>query len=66
MGTACSTNGEKRNACSYWWESQKERDHYEDQDVGGRIIFRWISVRWDGVVWTGLVWIRIGTIRELL
>jgi hypothetical protein len=19
----------------YWWESQKERDHYEDQDVGG-------------------------------
>jgi hypothetical protein len=19
----------------YWWESQKERDHYEDQDVSG-------------------------------
>jgi hypothetical protein len=19
----------------YWWESQKERDHYEDQNVGG-------------------------------
>jgi hypothetical protein len=19
----------------YWWESQKERDHQEDQDVGG-------------------------------
>jgi hypothetical protein len=19
----------------YWWESQKERDHCEDQDVGG-------------------------------
>jgi hypothetical protein len=19
----------------YWWESQKERDHWEDQDVGG-------------------------------
>jgi hypothetical protein len=27
----------------YWWESQKERDHWEDQDVGGwlnRIIER--------------------------
>jgi hypothetical protein len=24
----------------YWWESQKERDHWEDQDVG-----------WDGVDW---------------
>jgi hypothetical protein len=19
----------------YWWESEKERDHYEDQDIGG-------------------------------
>jgi hypothetical protein len=19
----------------YWWESQKERDHWEEQDVGG-------------------------------
>jgi hypothetical protein len=27
--------GEKRNACRYWWETQKERDHWEDQDVGG-------------------------------
>jgi hypothetical protein len=22
----------------YWWEGQKERDHSEDQDVGGWII----------------------------
>jgi hypothetical protein len=22
----------------YWWESRKERDHYEDIEVGGRII----------------------------
>jgi hypothetical protein len=22
----------------YWWESQKERGHYEDLDIGGRII----------------------------
>jgi hypothetical protein len=22
-------------AYGYWWESQKERDHYEDQEVGG-------------------------------
>jgi hypothetical protein len=26
----------------FWWENQKERDHYDDLDVGG-IIIRWIS-----------------------
>jgi hypothetical protein len=29
----------------YWWESQKERDHWEDQDVGGWTILKWISER---------------------
>jgi hypothetical protein len=24
----------------YWWESQKERDHSEDQDVGEWIILK--------------------------
>jgi hypothetical protein len=35
----------------YWWESQKERDHWEDQDVGGWAILKWILERWDGVDW---------------
>jgi hypothetical protein len=26
----------------YWWESQRERDRYEDQDVGGWIILGWV------------------------
>jgi hypothetical protein len=29
----------------YWWESQKERDHLDDKDVGGWIILKWVSVR---------------------
>jgi hypothetical protein len=33
----------------YWWESQKERDHWEDQDVGG---FR--EIEWDGMDWIDL------------
>jgi hypothetical protein len=44
----------------FWWKSQKERDHHEDLDVGGRIL-EWILERQDGVVWTGLIWLRIGT-----
>jgi hypothetical protein len=45
----------------YWWESQKERDHWEDQDVGG-----WNLERYDGIVWTGSNWLRIGTSGGLL
>jgi hypothetical protein len=40
----------------YWWESQKEGDHLEDQDVGGRILLRDRIV----MVWTGLIYLRIG------
>jgi hypothetical protein len=29
----------------YWWEIQKERDHWQDQDVGGRTILKWILER---------------------
>jgi hypothetical protein len=29
----------------YWWESKKERDHWEDQDVGGWAILKWILER---------------------
>jgi hypothetical protein len=50
----------------YWWESQREGDHYEDQDVGGCIISGWTLEKWDGVMWTRLVRLRIGTRGELL
>jgi hypothetical protein len=29
----------------YWWESQKERDHWEHQDVGEWIILKWVLER---------------------
>jgi hypothetical protein len=50
----------------YWWESQKERDHYEDQDVGGWTILKWILERYDGMIWSGSIWLRIGTSGGLL
>jgi hypothetical protein len=45
MGRACSTNGERRMHRGFWWESQKESDHYEDLDVDGRIILEWTLER---------------------
>jgi hypothetical protein len=42
-------------------EGLRERDHWIDRDVGGRIILRWIFRKWEGVVGTGWSWLRIGT-----
>jgi hypothetical protein len=53
----------KRNAYSLSVESQKERDHQENLDVGRRIIFRWILEKWDGVE---RIWLRILTSGGLL
>jgi hypothetical protein len=36
----------------YWWESQKERDLSEDQDLGGWTVLKWIL---DRMVWIGLI-----------
>jgi hypothetical protein len=43
----------------YLWESQKERVHWEDQDVGGWAILNWVLQRYDGMIWIGLIWLRI-------
>jgi hypothetical protein len=51
MGRACSTNGGTGMHIGYWWESQNERDHYEDQDIVGRKILKWIL---DKMGWYGL------------
>jgi hypothetical protein len=45
IGRVCSINGGEENACRLLWDSQKERDHYEDENVGGWIILRWILER---------------------
>ena len=44
MGGACGINGGR-----FWWGSLRERDHWGDQDVDGRIILRWIFRKWEGV-----------------
>jgi hypothetical protein len=38
----------------YWSESQKERYHWEDQDVGGWTILKWILEGGDGKDWIDL------------
>jgi hypothetical protein len=51
---------------AYWSERQKERDHWEDHDVGEWIISKWILERYDGMELIGFIWLRIGTSVGLL
>ena len=38
----------------FWWGNLRERDHWGDPDVDGRIILRWNFRKWEGVVVTGV------------
>jgi hypothetical protein len=42
--------GKRLMHIGYWSESQKEIDHYEDQDLGVWIILKWM--RWYGLDWS--------------
>jgi hypothetical protein len=43
----------RREVCTgFWWVSLRERDHWGDPDIDGRIILRWIFSNWEGVVGT--------------
>jgi hypothetical protein len=44
-----------------WWGNLKERDHFGDPGVDGRIIIGWIFRKWDVGLWSGSSWLWIGT-----
>ena len=62
MGGACDAYWGRVEVCTgFWWGNLRERDHWGDPDVDGRIILRWIFRKWEGVVGNGWSWLRIGT-----
>jgi hypothetical protein len=60
MGGACSARGEEEACTGFWWEHLRERDHWGDPGVDGRIILRWIFRKWN----VGLDWIELAYDRD--
>jgi hypothetical protein len=59
--------GERREKCTrFSWENPMERNHWEDQGVGGKMGSEWILGRWLGGVWIGFDCLRTGTVGGLL
>jgi hypothetical protein len=58
---------ERREKCTrFWWESTNEKDHLEDQGVGGKMEPEWILGRLACGVWIGFDCLRTGTGGRLL
>ena len=55
-----------RGSTGSWWGNRREREHWGDLGVDGRIIFRWIARTWDVCIGTGLGWPRIERWRTLV
>jgi hypothetical protein len=49
-----------------FWLKTWIKDNFEDLEVHGRIILKWILVKYGGSVWIGLRWFGIGTNGVLL
>jgi hypothetical protein len=52
--------GEKRNAYRILVGKPEGKRQWEDQDIGGWTILKYIFKREDGMVWIGFIWLRIG------
>jgi hypothetical protein len=46
----------------FWWENLRERDHWGDRGIDGRIILRQIFRKWDV---GGMDWIELARDRQV-
>ena len=53
--------GERKGAYRVLGGNLREREHFEDTGVDGKIILRWNFRTWNVGAWTGLIWLRTRT-----
>jgi hypothetical protein len=43
----------------FWWGNLRERDHWGDKGLDGRIILKWVIRRLGVAAWNGSSWLKI-------
>jgi len=61
LGEVLTTPHLKKYCYESFTQYLRDRDHFEDPGIDGKIILRWIFRKWDVGVWTGSCWHRIET-----
>jgi hypothetical protein len=52
--------GKREVHTGFWWGDLRERDHFGDGGLDGRIILKWILKKWNG----GMYWIELAQNRD--
>ena len=51
--------GRRELHTGFWWGNLRERDHWEDLGIDGRIILTFIFKKWAGGIWINILfWLR--------
>jgi hypothetical protein len=50
----------------FWYGDLKDRDHFKDLSINGRIILQWVLNEEDWREWSSLTWLKIWTKCTLL
>jgi hypothetical protein len=53
--------GRSEGCTGFWWGNLRERGHWREPDIDGRIILRWIFRKLEGVVGT---WMELAQDRD--
>jgi hypothetical protein len=58
--------GRKETLTKFLWGNLKQRRHFEELEMDGKLKLKRVLKKYDRRKWIGLIWLRISTIGRLM